>query len=652
MRKIISGSLTLGLLLALAGCGGGGGGGGASGTGGGNAPGVTGNIAAPTSGPGDVQRYFPLDAGNHWNYNLAGPSPASGAVVVYGLATASVNTATVTVGGVNATVVNFADTVGDAPSSDDFTSTGGGLTVVASNDPGNPIQSQILPVAVLTFPPLPGPVSSVTATAIDWGQDLNNSGHHATTSFTQSISVAGSETVTVPAGVFPAAVKTVETISGSVLPYGASQALAYSGSETQWYAPGVGVVRSTTSVSVAGVSTGGGQDLRGYTVAGVDHGFATPVTVTTPGTTPDLSNQPHRSASDGNTLLSLIGPAAYLSTTSGQLLATLSWGNATPGAVAYDHTHYAVVSLGPVPSNPSTAAFFLTRVNAAGGVLDAAPGVQLGLTPTNVLAGLAAGSGTSGLLLYSDQGVLTGPGVTQVTANLYAVVIDLESGAVLSTPVLVSANYQGNYNVAVASDGSNWLLTWTESSTVGSTVVNQLFARRVSAAGALMESAALPLSPQVPTLNNPQVAFDGTNYLVVWPQYLSGQASAGTTTTILWATRISPAGAVLDGMAGAGALQLSSSAAHFRNFPALAWNGTEYLVLWGDTGGATWPAGTYGVRLSPAGTFNSGPGYEIPVLVGNQTFAQDVVRVTAVGPGHAQVSWASSAFGSMHVSPF
>src|SRR2546423_11777647 len=73
--------------LLLFGCGGGGGGYG--GGGGGGSPTVTGKGFAPSTGPGDTAGYFPVGAGDQWEFNYSTTDPKASAAT--GVVTLAVN---------------------------------------------------------------------------------------------------------------------------------------------------------------------------------------------------------------------------------------------------------------------------------------------------------------------------------------------------------------------------------------------------------------------------------------------------------------------------------------------------------------------------------------------------------------------------------
>ncbi|MDY7229175.1 Ig-like domain-containing protein [Hyalangium rubrum] len=136
---------------------------------------------------------------------------------------------------------------------------------------------------------------------------------------------------------------------------------------------------------------------------------------------------------------------------------------------------------------------------------------------------------------------------------------------------------------AVAFDGTNHLVVWESVS--GSIVV--IRATRISPAGVVLDPTGITLGTSPQSRYDPKLAFDGTNYLVVWSDYRDAPYFD------IYGTRVSPAGAVLDptGILFAGGTDSQ------RN-PALAFDGTHYLVVWGDHRG--W--NLFAQRFTPAGT--------------------------------------------------
>src|SRR5207253_360490 len=108
---------------------------------------------------------------------------------------------------------------------------------------------------------------------------------------------------------------------------------------------------------------------------------------------------------------------------------------------------------------------------------------------------------------------------------------------------------------------------------------------------------AIATAPNRPA--QPEVAFDGTNYLVVWQDFRSFY------TNDVYGTRVTPEGAVLDpnGIA-------ISTADNDQQAPVLAFDGTEYIVAWQDARSGT-GQDLYGARVSRAGSVRDASGFAI-----------------------------------------
>jgi hypothetical protein len=158
-----------------------------------------------------------------------------------------------------------------------------------------------------------------------------------------------------------------------------------------------------------------------------------------------------------------------------------------------------------------------------------------------------ASNGTDYLVVWRQDGG-TGLYARRVTA----------AGAVVDTnaiPIDVSAGEKRF--PAVDSNGKDYYVAWS----VGTAAIR---GARVLADGTMPSAPTTLTSAALSGIDNPGVAFNGMNYLVVWAQ----------SDRVLGA-RVNPAtGAALDSIAIGG----SSSVGAYR--PAVASNGTEWLVAW------------------------------------------------------------------------
>ncbi|HEX8834929.1 MAG TPA: IPT/TIG domain-containing protein, partial [Abditibacteriaceae bacterium] len=174
------------------------------------------------------------------------------------------------------------------------------------------------------------------------------------------------------------------------------------------------------------------------------------------------------------------------------------------------------------------------------------------------------------------------------------------AGTVLNTagiPVCAATGHQAL--PALAWDGSNYLVVWEDTRSGNF----DIYASRVSRAGAILNTGGIAVT----TLSNdqlgPAVAWNGVNYLVAWHDVSSG-------TSNLYGSRLSSAGAVLD----TPSIAISTSAALGNEaFPAIAWDGTNYLVVWQNG------SDIYGGRVSSAGTVLDTTGIAISTVFGQQS---------------------------------
>jgi hypothetical protein len=158
----------------------------------------------------------------------------------------------------------------------------------------------------------------------------------------------------------------------------------------------------------------------------------------------------------------------------------------------------------------------------------------------------------------------------------------------VSDPVSGNAPDRQNFP-ALAFDGTNYLVVWSD---FRSGVFSDIYGARVSPTGSMLDVSGLSISTAAYSQVSPALAFDGTNYLVAWSDE---RLSPGTSTDI-YGARVSPAGSVLDGSGLA-----ISTAANSQYSPALAFDGTNYLVAWSDYRSGT-SSDIYGARVRPAGT--------------------------------------------------
>jgi hypothetical protein len=150
-------------------------------------------------------------------------------------------------------------------------------------------------------------------------------------------------------------------------------------------------------------------------------------------------------------------------------------------------------------------------------------------------------------------------------------------------------SYYQQDNPTVASNGINYMVVWDYYNMAGN---YDLFGARVTSAGQVLDTLGIEINNQVDYMARyPKIAFDGTNYLVVWED---------ERTSDIYGCRVTPGGAVLDPYGF-----VISSANNLQSAPTLAFDGTNYLVVWQDyrntNGWLSDTADIYGSRVTPAG---------------------------------------------------
>jgi hypothetical protein len=217
---------------------------------------------------------------------------------------------------------------------------------------------------------------------------------------------------------------------------------------------------------------------------------------------------------------------------------------------------------------------YAARVDGAGSSLDGT-GVPVKVAPGNQSSVAVAANGTGSLVTWNDGRTLDIAGA-RVSA----------AGAVLDVGgFTISLSPNSETNAAVAFDGTNFLVVWQDNRGNGF----DIYGVRVSASGTVLDPSGLAISTATGHQRNPALAYDGTNYLVVW------EDTRSSPTSDIYGARVSPSGAVLDPNGLGLCLRFSS-----QEQPAVAYDGTNYLVVWADSGTSN-PRDIYGTRVSRAG---------------------------------------------------
>jgi hypothetical protein len=306
--------LAIALAALMAACGGGGGGGDSTPVN--PTPPPPSSLLPPATGPGDTLNYAPNGATDAWTYNAAA-NDGSLVEPMRDLATVWVN-GTASVLGQAVTVYSerlFSEPV-TAPTYDLYYQKGpGGVAFYGSNDATDTLTAGVVPYAELLFPVATGPIISFSKTGLNLGSDLDGDGRNETVDASQTISIAGFESVTVPAGTFPAAARRLNSTVANARLSSNGTVVTVNVVENTWLAPGAGIVKRETVTTAPGTTLriSATLEARGYNVSGVRKGMGNPevimpssqgvLTQTSLGEPPDPVDTPAVASSGTNFLV-------------------------------------------------------------------------------------------------------------------------------------------------------------------------------------------------------------------------------------------------------------------------------------------------------------------------------------------------------------
>ncbi len=204
------------------------------------------------------------------------------------------------------------------------------------------------------------------------------------------------------------------------------------------------------------------------------------------------------------------------------------------------------------------------------------------------------------------------------------------AGNVLDPKGIVICSHPGQqYSPELAFDGTNFLVVWNDSRGDEATT-NDIWGARVSAAGQVLDPEGIHISSGTGAETNPDITFDGTNFLVVWVD----TRGAATTGNDIYGSRVSPAGVDLD----ATDLPLITDASH-QVYPAVDSVGGSSMLVWQDlrNAGDGFEDDLYGARISAAGVSLDGNGF----VISSQTKSEEQPAIASNGTKYL-VAWEDS----------
>jgi hypothetical protein len=597
----------------------------------------------PSSGPGDVENFFPNSVGDSWSYLAISTNSPNGPPNPF-LDLVSV-TGSKTVNDTAASVFLEANPSGSGtPVEGYYFKNNGGVAFLGTNDTKDTVTKALVPYLVALFPVAPGSVAQANKNGVDYGSDLDGDGINESMNLTLSSSIVGFEPLAIGIGQFTRTVRSKETITGSILLSKTNTSAPFSATTERWSAPGIGVLKSVRTATGQSGTTTEVDEVRGYTVNGVSHGFGVPFSVASGlpdgllpvGDRPALATDGHHflvASEDAN------GLVATLLDVNGTQLATArlaaGFGSAFELA-AFDGTNYWVVYTPYSNGTSGTVSnCYAQRLSAAGTLLDASA-INLASVDPN-----SSSIGWTGIAFGSINGLVAFSTYNSTTAQheLHGVLFKPD-GTTAGGAFAIATDNSTHLYPAVAFDGTNFLVTWQQLATSGATV-GSIYAVRVSPAGVVVDPTPILIANPATGAFSPSVAFDGTNYLVVWLDTLPQGASPGSLTPGVYGARVSTNGVLLDGTPDPGGIPINTSSTLAYDSPRVVYTGTEYLVVWQLEGYVQYGSlGVQAARVSTNGTLVSGANLAIavsgPANIDGHYFSGPAL---AAGPAYGAVIW-------------
>jgi len=205
-------------------------------------------------------------------------------------------------------------------------------------------------------------------------------------------------------------------------------------------------------------------------------------------------------------------------------------------------------------------------------------------TSSGIIQAPAIGnSGTNYLVTF------TKPALSGVRVTTTKTVLD-------NPPITIAPSTNSLIESSIASIGTNWMVVWNQSDVSDYNV----YANRVTSIGNVLDGAGFAVCTAAGWQTQPQIAANGTNYLVVWNDDRNSNYD-------IYGTRVSPGGSVLDGSGFVVCNDASTQA-----YPAIASDGAEFFVAWSDSRGASGYDGTtYGTKVDATGRVRDTRGVSI-----------------------------------------
>ncbi|HVU05162.1 MAG TPA: hypothetical protein VHE30_25610 [Polyangiaceae bacterium] len=252
--------------------------------------------------------------------------------------------------------------------------------------------------------------------------------------------------------------------------------------------------------------------------------------------------------------------------------------------------------------NDQSGGIYGTRVSVGGVALDPTP-IQLANGPSTE-GGVAITAGASGYFAVWTDSRNVG---TASSKDIYAARLAPDLIATEASGFLVNQSPNLELQGAGAFNGTNYLVLWSDGRNGGS----DIYGSRISPSGTLLDPSAIEVSRGVGGHSLVAVASNGHDFFGVWDD--SRQSSSYL---VIYGARITASGSVQDVLG----IPITTVANDFQQNPSVASDCTNYLVVWDDGRNfATTGNDIYAARVDGTGTVLDPAGIPINTAAGDQS---------------------------------
>ncbi|MCK4328598.1 T9SS type A sorting domain-containing protein [candidate division WOR-3 bacterium] len=242
--------------------------------------------------------------------------------------------------------------------------------------------------------------------------------------------------------------------------------------------------------------------------------------------------------------------------TSGIIISTAGHSEQSP-SIGFNNTNYLVVW--EDSRNMDYYDIYGARVNQSGTILDPS-GIGISICNESQHSPEVESNGFSYLVVWEDA--------RSDTSEIYGTLV-IPSGLVLNTHGVELSIEGHGQSPSIAYDGINYLTVWSDEHFIRGT--------RVDILCRVIDSSGINIAIGDTIRSSPSVAFGNDNYLVVWEATLFSVPSDSEFYTLIYGARVTPNGTVLDTQE----ILISMNGCSPR-CPSVAFDGTNYFVVWSD----------------------------------------------------------------------